>query len=310
MIQRIKVFLSCGRFRNNKSMQKLILSLFVLAFLIACNSGEKRGPISNYKYKVYTDTKGSTPNIGDYVYFEMDIMDDSSKVLQTYEGENAPSLQIVGRDNDARRTNPILDILAEISLGDEVGIIVPRDSVPNMPAGFEYIKYLEYRVRVKEIVPSDQFQARMDEERKALMIEMERLQTRMPEIESLAATTLKNYKAGKLVTEVSPRAVKYYIHEKGQGAVPGFGEKVTVHYYGLLANDASMFDNSYSKGMPFSFAVGTGEVIPGWDEMMAILPAGTKASLFIPGEMGYGTGGFPPEIPGNAELYFYIEIQE
>ena len=71
-----------------------------------------------------------------------------------------------------------------------------------------------------------------------------------------------------------------------------------------------MFDNSLSRGMPFSFALGRGMVIPGWDEGIALLKEGGKAFLFVPPALGYGEAGSPPVIPANSELIFYVELEK
>ena len=85
---------------------------------------------------------------------------------------------------------------------------------------------------------------------------------------------------------------------------------VTVQYYGLLVDDGSSFDNSFRAGRGYTFRLGRGEVIPGWDEAIPLLPVGTKASLFIPSALAYGETGYAGAIPPNAELYFYVEVEE
>ena len=83
----------------------------------------------------------------------------------------------------------------------------------------------------------------------------------------------------------------------------------SVHYYGVTT-DGNMFDNSFKAGRPYPVPVGQGRVIRGWDEGLPLLKGGSKAVLFIPGELGYGAAGSPPNIGPNAELIFYVEIAE
>ena len=93
----------------------------------------------------------------------------------------------------------------------------------------------------------------------------------------------------------------------GTGVVPKTGQTVTAHYTGQLA-DGTVFDSSLTRGTPFSFTLGTGQVIKGWDEAFARLRVGSKAQLIIPAAIGYGAAGSPPSIPGNATLYFDVEL--
>lgn len=93
----------------------------------------------------------------------------------------------------------------------------------------------------------------------------------------------------------------------GEQAVPG--KVVSVHYTGMLA-DGTVFDSSLSRNEPIRFPLGQGSVIPGWDEGIAMLSEGGRASLIIPPELGYGAQGSGGVIPPNATLYFQVELVE
>lgn len=97
------------------------------------------------------------------------------------------------------------------------------------------------------------------------------------------------------------------IVEEGTGKLPEKGKKVTVHYTGKLS-DGTQFDSSIERGRPFSFVLGQGRVIKGWDEGIAKLKVGSKAWLMIPPELGYGKRGAGGTIPPNATLFFYVEV--
>ncbi|MFC2029801.1 FKBP-type peptidyl-prolyl cis-trans isomerase [Chloroflexota bacterium] len=101
--------------------------------------------------------------------------------------------------------------------------------------------------------------------------------------------------------------LQYVLVEAGDGASPQVGEIVSVHYVGTL-EDGTEFDNSYSRGEPISFPLGTGSVISGWDEGIGLLTVGSKAKLIIPPELGYGEQGAGGVIPPNATLYFDVEL--
>jgi FKBP-type peptidyl-prolyl cis-trans isomerase len=93
----------------------------------------------------------------------------------------------------------------------------------------------------------------------------------------------------------------------GGGAEARSGRRVRVHYTGTLM-DGTKFDSSKDHNQPFEFTLGTGSVIPGWDEGVKGMKVGGVRQLTIPASMGYGARGFPPDIPGNAALKFEIEL--
>lgn len=93
----------------------------------------------------------------------------------------------------------------------------------------------------------------------------------------------------------------------GTGAVAEAGKMVSVHYTGMLP-DGTVFDSSVSRGQPFSFALGAGQVIAGWDQGVQGMRVGGKRRLVIPPGMAYGANGVPPVIPPNATLIFDVEL--
>lgn len=99
----------------------------------------------------------------------------------------------------------------------------------------------------------------------------------------------------------------YIITKQGDGEQVKAGQLVTVNYTGLLTNGA-MFDSSITRNDPFSFTVGRGMVIKGWDEGLQKLKVGDHAVLTIPPSIGYGAAGAGGVIPPNATLIFIIEV--
>ena len=93
---------------------------------------------------------------------------------------------------------------------------------------------------------------------------------------------------------------------KGKGPEAVRGKTVEVHYTGRLT-DGTQFDSSVG-GAPFSFKLGAGEVIEGWDRGAAGMKVGGKRTLTLPPELGYGAAGAPPDIPPNATLVFEVEL--
>ena len=99
----------------------------------------------------------------------------------------------------------------------------------------------------------------------------------------------------------------YHIDKAGEGASPAKGNTVNVHYKGELL-DGTVFDSSFKRNQPIEFSLGVGQVIPGWDEGIALLSKGAKARLIIPSDLAYGSAGAGGVIPPDATLKFEVEL--
>lgn len=108
-------------------------------------------------------------------------------------------------------------------------------------------------------------------------------------------------------TETTESGLQYRIIKKGTGASPKMGDKVTVHYAGWLT-DGTVFDSSYSRAEPASFALG--RVIPGWNEGLQLMQEGGQAYFRIPADLAYGSRGAPPKIGPDATLIFFVDLQK
>lgn len=105
----------------------------------------------------------------------------------------------------------------------------------------------------------------------------------------------------------TPSGLKYVELKEGTGATPQSGQTVEVHYVGTL-EDGTKFDSSRDRGQPFSFKIGVGQVIKGWDEGLSTMKVGGRRQLIIPPELGYGARGAGGVIPPNATLLFDVEL--
>jgi len=129
-------------------------------------------------------------------------------------------------------------------------------------------------------------------------------------------TAAKTPTSGPLATEpkVTPPAgaapTKLVVKDlvTGTGAEAKAGQTVTVNYVGVLFKGGKVFDASWKRNEPFSFPLGKGQVIPGWDQGIPGMKVGGRRELIIPAALAYGAKGSPPTIPPNAPLVFVVDL--
>jgi peptidylprolyl isomerase len=130
------------------------------------------------------------------------------------------------------------------------------------------------------------------------------------------ATTAKTPASGPLATEpkvtppsgAAPTSLVVKDLITGTGPEAKAGQTVTVNYVGVLFHGGKEFDASWKRNEPFSFPLGKGGVIPGWDQGVVGMKVGGRRELVIPAALAYGAKGSPPTIPPNAPLVFVIDL--
>lgn len=132
------------------------------------------------------------------------------------------------------------------------------------------------------------------------------------EKENKIETIKQEQKETKTMSKVkTDSGLEYEIIQEGTGALAEDGQTVVVHYTGWLDDNGekgTKFDSSVDRGQPFSFPLGAGYVIKGWDEGVKGMKVGEKRKLVIPSELGYGARGAGAVIPPNAKLIFDVEL--
>ncbi len=292
-----------------------ILNLTIIAALLffaaSCKSGGTKKTPSGYSYTMKSLGSGPAAKVEDFVSFGIKLVGNDGKVIQEInDSTNYPNMMIPKEFAKGKEANPIVEALLGAKVGDSIIMIYPIDSFPQAPMELQALKYIEYRICVKKIqskAEADAASKKLEEERN---LAIQANAAKMPAIEELVKTTLADYKSKKLEVKSTASGLKYYIVKEGAGPNVTPGQTATVQYYGCLLN-GKKFDDSFSRGAAFPFSVGAQQVIKGWDEGFTLFNKGTKAFLFVPGNLAYGEQGQPQGgIGPNEELVFYVELED
>ncbi len=288
-----------------KLLQIAFISILLLSILSCKNDhsakSEANKTPSGYEYSHIVKNEGPAPKEGDLVRFHFKVIDDKGKTRFSSWDSGQPTEFKMPAPNDKIAKDPVISTLFLMAKGDSLTVIYPVDSMPTKPQDLEGVKNFTYHIKMLEIVsPEDQAKAKVANDKVA------------EDKKAVVNQILADYKAGKLKGKLNKQksGLEIYTVEEGDGPTPKSNQKVTVDYYGVLKENGVMFDNSFSRGQPFSFTLGRGQVIPGWDQGLALLKKGSKAVLFIPYAMAYGEAGSPPVIPAKADLVFYVELKD
>ncbi len=254
---------------------------------------------SGYPYVMKVSNGGEKPAVGSQVQYHESALKNDSLLYSTRSLNSPRKIIMPPVDKVGRPIPPSYEALFLMSKGDSLVVYQDLDTVSNLPPSLTNEDELTYVLEVLDVKSPETIQK-----------EKEELSTKGKEVESVVTQFIDDYKAGKLdgkLTETES-GLKYQILKEGSGATPEKGQTVRTHYSGFL-EDGTNFDNSYSKGSTFDFPIGQGRVIPAWDEGIGMLKPGAEAILFAPGNLGYGERGYPPTIPPNANLIFYVELK-
>ncbi len=128
-------------------------------------------------------------------------------------------------------------------------------------------------------------------------------------LEIMPVVKIEEFDIKGKVSSKTESGLEYILVAEGTGIKATAGNTVNVHYTGYL-EDGTIFDSSVKRDQPFSFVLGMGRVIKGWDEGVALMKVGDKVRFIIPSELGYGERGAGGVIPPNATLIFDVELLE
>lgn len=278
--------------------------------LSACKDESGPKKVAGYEYEVVSQKGGKVAQKGDFVYFNLKIKDQNDSILQELvEGPRQPKLQIPVEPVPGMKANPIEELVQIIGVGDVAKIKMPTDSLGQLPPNLQGMDYFTYEIEPTKVMTEVEFKADQERQRAEQMKAIEEMKALIPAVETQVNKDLKVFAAGNSGSiKTTDSGMRYVIHQEGTGAQPKSGDKVNVHYYGVLT-DGTMFDNSYRSGSEFSFSVDRGQVISGWDEALQLLKEGGSGTFYLPYTIAYGEAGSPPVIPAKSDLVFHIDLK-
>jgi len=245
--------------------------------------------------------KGVMPKDGDFLNFDFTVSILNGKQLYDSRQAGHPGEVEKGKPFD---TKGFSEGLNTMRVGDEVTLIVPSKLAFKEQGRQGMIKpysTLIYWVRLNSSTPK----AKHDQEVAQQKAQKEKQDQ---QLKSQEKTTIANYIKEHNVTVAPTASGLYYIETAaGTGEQPVAGDKVKVHYNGTLL-DGTKFDSSYDRGKPFEFTIGKGQVIKGWDEGIAMMKKGGKATLIVPSSIAYGARARGGVIHAYAPLKFDVEL--
>jgi len=277
-------------------LSKVTLTCAAVAVVL---SGCDKSKFPGYKetetglqYKFYTETKGeSKPKQGDIMTLKMLYKNSKDSII--FDSRTRPDGTIMVPLQKPSFKGSLEEAFAMLAPGDSASFIVSADSffiktfqMKELPNFIDSGSFLTFDIKMVKFQSSEE-------------VEKEQMQTETSGIE-------KYLKENNITQAPLESGLIYIENKKGTGAKAEAGKTVSVHYTGKLLN-GKVFDSSVERGEPIEFKLGEGMVIPGWDEGIALMNEGGKATLVIPSKLAYGPAGQGP-IPPHSPLVFTVEL--
>ncbi len=283
----------------------------VISILLACSGGGdgsiKSLSLDGYKIVKHLDGDGKVGSPGDYVFFNFDSYDGNGEVWQSFKDAKVQPHVRLPKEGEQQRYLAFIELLKKVSKGDSLSMFLPYDSLQQAPQSM-IGQLIEYRVGITDIMNNEEYTAYMNIEKERKNKELQEAKQFSEKKVAEAADLLSIYKKGEYTNTITtPSGLKVTLLEEGRGDTAAAGKNVSVDYVGLF-KDGGRFDDSFMRGQPFSFQLGQGSVIKGWDEGLTYMNIGSKALLDIPYPLAYGEKGSPPNIPPKSDLIFIVEL--
>lgn len=278
----------------------LLSALFLmLSVLTGCSNAPKgyQATDNGLYYRLFTNNGGENPQIGDLLELTMSCSVNDTVVI-------LPLTKNIIPMTEPSFWSDFVEGFSMMHKGDSASFIVDIDSsfvnlfgYNTLPPQFSSTDIMRFEVRLDDFYPESEFRFRM----------IENIKKNYPAETEKAASELNAYlEKNGVVAQPTSTGLYYVKTQDGTGEKPSKGSTVKAHYTGCLL-DGTVFDTSIERGEPIEFVLGVGQVIPGWDEGIALMSKGEKAVLYIPYYLAYGDRDLGV-IPPFSNLVFEVEL--
>ena len=278
----------------------LLSALFLmLSVLTGCSNAPKgyQATDNGLYYRLFTNNGGENPQIGDLLELTMSCSVNDTVVI-------LPLTKNIIPMTEPSFWSDFVEGFSMMHKGDSASFIVDIDSsfvnlfgYNTLPPQFSSTDIMRFEVRLDDFYPESEFRFRM----------IENIKKNYPAETEKAVSELNAYlEKNGVVAQPTSTGLYYVKTQDGTGEKPSKGSTVKAHYTGCLL-DGTVFDTSIERGEPIEFVLGVGQVIPGWDEGIAMMSKGEKAVLYIPYYLAYGDRDLGV-IPPFSNLVFEVEL--
>lgn len=278
----------------------LLSALFLmLSVLTGCSNAPKgyQATDNGLYYRLFTNNGGENPQIGDLLELTMSCSVNDTVVILPLTKNIIPMAE-------PSFWSDFVEGFSMMHKGDSASFIVDIDSsfvnlfgYNTLPPQFSSTDIMRFEVRLDDFYPESEFRFRM----------IENIKKNYPAETEKAVSELNAYlEKNGVVAQPTSTGLYYVKTQEGTGEKPSKGSTVKAHYTGYLL-DGTVFDTSIERGEPIEFVLGVGQVIPGWDEGIALMSRGEKAVLYIPYYLAYGDRDLGV-IPPFSNLVFEVEL--
>ncbi len=288
-------------------MKNIYYLISILFILISCVDKEK--VLDNgIELKYFKNGNGIEIQDGEIVMINLQYFDYDGNELLKKVGNDPVVLQ---KDSSWESNGIIYDVIDNLVKGDSVFFqLTTEQFFKNAPQSVEVPdsvknKLISFYCGVQDVMSQSEFEDFQRVQYEKMQQEMEQQNENQLSID---LELIDNYlKENNINATKAESGLHYVVTKKGSGENAAPGDNVTVHYTGMLLN-GEVFDSSLERNQPFSFQLGQGMVIRGWDEGITYFNKGSEGTLYIPSSLGYGPSGAGGVIPPNAILIFDIQV--